>query len=186
MSTRQAWIVGALGLGIVFVAGAGLLPVLHASLIAAIALVVFGVLTPGQARDAVDLEVIILIAAAFSLAAAIERSGLADGLAGALVSVFDDFGTAAALLAVVVATIALTELITNNAAAALLFPIAIAVAASASFLTPIGYQTNTMVYGPGGTALATTIDWARRSPWAWSSRASCSCRGCGQCSSARC
>jgi len=71
------------------------------------------------------------------------------------------------LLGVVLATVALTELITNNAAAALVFPIAlssaaalevdprgfalaVAIAASASFLTPIGYQTNTMVYGPGG------------------------------------
>ncbi|MGH7544816.1 MAG: SLC13 family permease, partial [Gemmatimonadota bacterium] len=167
VSTRQAWIVGAVALGIVLVAGTGLLPVLHASLVAAIALVALGVLTPGQARDAVDLDVVILIAAAFGLAAAIAGSGLADALAGGLVSLFDDFGGVAALLAVVVATIALTELITNNAAAALVFPIAIAaalhmgmdprpfaiaiaVAASASFLTPIGYQTNTMVYGPGG------------------------------------
>jgi di/tricarboxylate transporter len=68
---------------------------------------------------------------------------------------------------VLLATIALTELVTNNAAVVLLFPIAmaaaeangldarsvalvVAMAASASFLTPIGYQTNTMVYGPGG------------------------------------
>jgi len=73
----------------------------------------------------------------------------------------------AVLAAVVFATLALTELITNNAAAVLLFPIgiaaahqagvdprpfaiAVALSASASFLTPIGYQTNTMVYGPGG------------------------------------
>ena len=71
------------------------------------------------------------------------------------------------LLGIVVATVVLTEFISNNAAAALMFPIAmatadqlganprpfaiaIAVAASSSFLTPIGYQTNTMVYGPGG------------------------------------
>ena len=71
------------------------------------------------------------------------------------------------LLGVVLATILLTEMITNNAAAILMFPIAVAtaaglgveprglimavaLAASASFLTPIGYQTNTMVWGPGG------------------------------------
>ena len=71
------------------------------------------------------------------------------------------------LLGVVIATVVLTEFISNNAAAALMFPIAmataaevgaeprrfaiaVAIAASLSFLTPIGYQTNTMVYGPGG------------------------------------
>lgn len=166
-STRQAWLVGLVGVGIVLLAGTGLLPVLHASLVGAMLLVAVGVLTPGQARGAVDLDVILLIAAAFGLAAAIEVSGLADHLASGIVAVFDGFGPAGALLAVVLATLALTELITNNAAAALLFPIAvstaakmgedprpfaiaIAVAASASFLTPIGYQTNTMVYGPGG------------------------------------
>jgi hypothetical protein len=80
---------------------------------------------------------------------------------------FGTLGVAGALLGIVLATILLTELITNNAAAVLVFPVAIAaaaamgldprpvaiavaIAASASFLTPIGYQTNTMVYGPGG------------------------------------
>jgi di/tricarboxylate transporter len=84
-----------------------------------------------------------------------------------MVQGLDRFGPQVVLLAMTLATVALTELITNNAAAALLFPIgiatagamgidprpfaiAIAVAASMSFLTPIGYQTNTMVYGLGG------------------------------------
>ena len=82
-------------------------------------------------------------------------------------AVAGDFGPAGALLGVLVTTIIMTEIITNNAAAVLVFPIAmataasldldprafaiaIAVGASASFMTPIGYQTNTMVYGPGG------------------------------------
>ncbi|MBL8988954.1 MAG: anion permease, partial [Gemmatimonadetes bacterium] len=105
--------------------------------------------------------------ASFALGTAIEKSGLAEGLAHGVVSVFGSGGTAAVLLGVVLATVLLTELVTNNAAAALMFPIAfatahqlgvdprgfaiaIAVSASNSFLTPIGYQTNTMVYGPGG------------------------------------
>ena len=84
-----------------------------------------------------------------------------------MTSVFGGWGERGALLGIVLATMVLTEMITNNAAALLMFPIglslaagtglnpvgvaiAIAVAASASFLTPIGYQTNTMVYGPGG------------------------------------
>jgi di/tricarboxylate transporter len=166
-STRQAGLVGLITLGIVVAAGSGLLPILEAALVGAGLLVLLGILTPGEARNAVDLDVIVLIGAAFGIGAAIETSGLASQIADALLSIGDQWGPMALLLGVVIATIVLTELITNNAAAVLIFPvamatamsagldprpfaIAIAVAASASFLTPIGYQTNTMVYGPGG------------------------------------
>jgi len=165
--SRKAWLVGLVTLAVVGVAGAGLLPILQAALIGVAVLIGSGVLTAGEARNAVDLDVIIVIAASFALGTAIEKSGLAEGLAHGVVSVFGSGGTAAVLLGVVLATVLLTELITNNAAAALMFPIAfataqqlgvdprgfaiaIAVSASNSFLTPIGYQTNTMVYGPGG------------------------------------
>lgn len=174
-STRQAWVVAGVAAAIVLLAATGVLPILHLSLLGAIVLVGAGVLTPGEARSAVDLDVVVLIAAAFGLAAAIEVSGLAEALAAALVRVFDGFGPSALILALVLAAVLLTELITNNAAAVLVFPlalataaklgldprpfaIAVAVAASASFLTPIGYQTNTMVYGPGGYRFA---DYAR-------------------------
>ena len=126
-----------------------------------------GILTPGEARDAVDLDVILVIAGAFGLAAALEGSGLAERGAGLLVGAFGGMGATGGLLGIVLATVALVCIITNNAAAVLMFPIAIstaaqlgadhrpfaigvAVAASASFLTPIAYQTNLMVYGPGG------------------------------------
>jgi di/tricarboxylate transporter len=165
--TRKAGLVGVIMVGVVVAAGSGLAPILHASLVGALAVVVLGVLTPGEARGAVDLDVIVLIAAAFGLGAAIERSGLAGWMAHALLEVVRPLGARGVLLGVIVATMALTELVTNNAAAALMFPIGmatalefgvdprgvamgIAVAASSSFLTPIGYQTNTMVYGPGG------------------------------------
>ena len=166
-STRRAGLVALIGLAIVLAAGSGLLPILEASLAGVGLLILLGVLTPGEARDAVDLDVIVLIAASFGIGAAIESSGLAAALAAGLISVASGFGPLALLFGVVIATVALTELITNNAAAVLIFPIAIAtataagldprpfaiaitIAASASFLTPIGYQTNTMVYGPGG------------------------------------
>jgi di/tricarboxylate transporter len=125
------------------------------------------VLTPGEARSAVDLDVILVIAASFGLGAAMEETGLAAAVAHALTGLFDGFGPWGVLFGVVITTITVTELITNNAAAVLVFPIAmssavqvgadprvfalaVAVSASASFLTPIGYQTNTMVYGMGG------------------------------------
>jgi di/tricarboxylate transporter len=165
--TRKAPIVGVIGFLLVFVAGAGLVPILNAALVAALALVATGVLTPREARDAVDLNIVVLIAAAFGLGAAVQVSGLADILAGGLQAAFSPLGEWGVILGIVLATMALTELITNNAAAVLMFPLAmstagtlgasprpfamaIAVAASASFLTPIGYQTNTMVYGLGG------------------------------------
>jgi di/tricarboxylate transporter len=166
-STRKAPLVGAIGLAVVVVAGGGWLPILEASLLAAAALVALRVLTPGEARDSVQLDVVLVVAASLGLGVAIERSGLADALADSMVVAFDAYGRVGVLLGVVLGTMALTELITNNAAAAVVFPIAfsaaervgadprtfavaVAVAASASFLTPIGYQTNTMVYAAGG------------------------------------
>jgi di/tricarboxylate transporter len=154
----------------VVVAATGLLPVLHAALAAALAMIVLRVLTPVEARQALDLDVLGVIAAAFGLAAAVEVSGLARVISDGLAAAMGGFGPIGVLVGVVLATVLLTELVTNNAAALLMFPIAIssaaaagidprgmavavALAASASFLTPLGYQTNTMVYGPGGYRL---------------------------------
>ena len=166
-ASSRGWLVGVVGLGMVAAAAAGVIPILQASLIAAALLVILGVLTPAEARKSIDMDVIILIGASFGIGAAIENSGLASAIASALVSTSLGLGPIALLLGVVTATMLLTEVITNNAAAVLIFPVAIAaanaagvdprplvigitIAASASFLTPIGYQTNTMVYGPGG------------------------------------
>ncbi|MGH2450211.1 MAG: SLC13 family permease, partial [Candidatus Limnocylindria bacterium] len=137
------------------------------ALLTAFALVLLGVLSAGEARDAVDLSVVLVIAASFGLGAAMTASGLAGELAERFVEPFERIGDVGLLVGILVATVLLTELITNNAAAVLMFPIgiataeqagldprgfavAIAVGASCSFLTPIGYQTNTMVYGMGG------------------------------------
>jgi di/tricarboxylate transporter len=164
---RKALLVGAVVLAVIGVAGSGLLPILHTSLIAAVLLVATRAVGAQAARDSIEIEVLIVIAASFGLGAAIERSGLADALGHGLVSIFHDLGWRGVLFGVVIATVVLTEFISNNAAAALMFPIAmasaretgadprsfaiaVAVAASLSFLTPIGYQTNTMVYGPAG------------------------------------
>jgi len=165
--SRKAIFVGIVTAAVVGVAGSGLLPILHVSLIAAILLVATRTLSAQAARDSVEIEVLIVIAASFGLGAAIEKSGLAAVLGGGIVDVFSGLGWRGVLLGIVLATVVLTEFISNNAAAALMFPIAmatahgvgadprafaiaVAVSASLSFLTPIGYQTNTMVYGPAG------------------------------------
>jgi len=167
VGTSKALGVAAVLAFIILTASTGLLSLLEASLLGAFALVVGRVLTPGEARRSVDLDVVLLIAAAFGLGAAASASGLAGEIAGGLVDGMGGGGTYGTLAGLMLATVVLTELVSNAAAAAIMFPIAvaaatsidhdprgfaiaIAVAASASFLSPIGYQTNTMVYGPGG------------------------------------
>jgi len=144
-----------------------LLSVTRATILAAILLVALGVLRPREARDAVDVNVVLMIGGAFGLGEAVRVSGLAERLSDLIIGAFGWGGAFGAVVGIVVATMLLTELITNAAAVAVIFPIAIsvaeqaeidprvaimgvAVAGSASFLTPIGYQTNMMVYGPGG------------------------------------
>jgi di/tricarboxylate transporter len=160
-------VVGVVAAAIVLLASTGFIPILQASLLGAIVLLGARVLTPNEARSAVDLDVIVLIAAAFGLAHAIQASGLATTVASGLVDGLQFLGVRGILTGVILSTLLMTAVITNNAAALLMFPVAVAtaqqagfdprgfavavaVAASVDFLTPIGYQTNTMVYGPGG------------------------------------
>ena len=110
---------------------------------------------------------LIVIASALGISKALEQTGAAAFLAHSLIGLADGAGPLGLLAVIYLLTSVATEVITNNAAAALLFPIAVATAAqagldpkpfviaiaigaSASFATPIGYQTNLMVYGPGG------------------------------------
>jgi di/tricarboxylate transporter len=120
-----------------------------------------------NARRSVDWRTLIAIASAFGIAKALVNSGAVDGIASFLVSTTEPFGPYAILAAVYIMTSLLAATVTNNAAGALVFPFAVAIAlsaglnprtfvmmvafaASASFISPLGYQTNLMVYGPGG------------------------------------
>jgi di/tricarboxylate transporter len=165
--TRQAWIVTAIGIGFLVATGSGWLPILEASILAALLVLATGTLTVRQARDAVDIYLVVLIAAAFGLGAAVQASGLAAVAADVVTTVMEPFGPIGALAGIIITTMVITELVSNNAAAVLMFPVGIATAAtlgvdarpfviavtlsaSLSFLTPIGYQTNMMVYALGG------------------------------------
>jgi di/tricarboxylate transporter len=142
-------------------------PLVTSAFIAAAAMVVTGCLSGGHATRALDLRVLVTIAASFGVGEALVQTGAAAALSGVLVGALEPFGAIGVLLGVYVATALLTELVTNNAAAVLMYPIAagaaaasgldlramiyiVMFAASASFATPIGYQTNLMVWGPGG------------------------------------
>lgn len=133
----------------------------------ALAMLATGCLRPGEARRSVDWSVLVVIGAAIGLAGALEQSGAAALLGGVLEMAGDALGPPGLLAAVFVGTMLLTEIVVNQAAAALAFPVVITaaaaqgldprplliaatVAASFSFSTPLSYQTNLMVYGPGG------------------------------------
>lgn len=130
-------------------------------------LVATGVVRPREALKMVNLEIVVLIAAALGVSGAVVANGLAADAAARLHDLAADRSTAVVVLLLLVATIAMTELLTNVAAVAVMVPVAVEVAplsgldprelalavivaASASFLTPFGYQTNTMVWRPGG------------------------------------
>jgi di/tricarboxylate transporter len=153
--------------GVVGVAALGWASIVTTAFIGALLMILTRCLRENEARKAVDIPVLVVIAAALGIGRAIEVSGLAGVSARALVEVASAFGTVGVLVAIYVATSLLTEMVTNNAAAALMigvalaaagelgappeaFGLAVAIAASASFLTPIGYQTNLMVMAAGG------------------------------------
>ena len=142
----------------------GEIDVVHAALGAAAAVVVLRILTPSQAGAAIDLDVLVTLCASFGLGAAVASSGLARSVASGLVDLLP--GDAGGLIGVLLATALLTQVVTNNAAAIVMFPVALATAsqtgqdprpfvlavvfaASLSFLTSFGYQTNLIVAGLG-------------------------------------
>jgi len=144
-----------------------IVPIVIATSVAAIIFVLSKCISREQATKSVKWNVLIIIASAFGIARALENSGIALYLAGKLILAVGPFGILGLLAGIYYLTSFYTETITNNAAAALIFPIAVAtatqagldprpfaiavaLAASASFATPLGYQTNLMVYGPGG------------------------------------
>ena len=156
---------GLLGLFIVLVV-TGSLPLIAASLLLVIALGATKCISLEFAQRSVDMRLLLAIGASLALGFALQKTGLA-GLAAQGIMSLADGNPYINLLLLYVVTVIVTELITNNAAAVLMFPLAqslsveldasllpfvmtIMFAASASFLTPFGYQTNLMVQGPGG------------------------------------
>ena len=148
---------------------AGATELLVAAVFAAAIMIACGALSEQEARDAIKWDVIVTIAAAFGMSKALQNSGVAGIIAQRLVRLAEISGTGRVglLTAVYFATFLISNVVTNNAAAALMFPIAaeaaekagetlmsvsflVMLAASASFMSPFGYQTNLMVYGPGG------------------------------------
>lgn len=159
----------ALGLtaSVVLLATLGVLPIAALALIAAVLSVLFRCLDPHEAYEAVEWRIIMLIFGMLSLGLALEKTGGARLAAEGLTHLFRDAGPWVLLSILLLLCSILTEFLSNNAVAVLMTPVVINIAhglgvdarpflmavvlgASASFATPIGYQTNTLVYGAGG------------------------------------
>jgi di/tricarboxylate transporter len=182
--------------GVVGAAALNLVPIVVSAIAGCVLMVLTGCLTTEEAYQAVNWKVIFLLAGVIPLGTAMENSGAAQILSGTLLEALQPLGPTAVLSGFFFVSMMLTNVISNQATAALLAPIAlqtaetigvssrpflmaITYAASLSFMTPVGYQTNTMIYGPGqykftdftrvGTPL-NLILWAVGSlviPWYW-------------------
>lgn len=162
----RAWLSIGITLLMVVAAATGTISMLQAALAAAIAMVLTRCCSVTTARDGVNWSLLIAIGAAIGLGKALDASGAATSIGDAMVRLAGS-NPFVALAAIYLLTTVLTEIVTNNAAAAVAFPLAqatasalgvdlmpfvitIMMAASASFSSPLGYQTNLMVMGPGG------------------------------------
>ncbi len=163
----KAPIAVAIMIGVVAVAASGLYPILLSALAGVVAMVVTGILEPHELYDAVEWDIIFLLAGVIPLGIALEGSGAAAYLAWLVVSTAGFLPTLVVLWLFYIVTGLITEVISNNASVVLMVPVgaaaaagiganplafvfAVTFAASTSFLGPIGYQTNLFVYGPGG------------------------------------
>jgi di/tricarboxylate transporter len=163
----RAWIAVGILAAVVMAAGFNLLSITSAAIIGAVLAVMTGCLDLRGAYKAVEWNVLFLIYGMLGIGMAMQKTGGAEWIAMGLVGALDGFGPLVILAMIYLLASLLTEMVTNNAVAILLTPIAISIAvsmdvdprpflvaimfgASASFITPIGYQTNTYVYGAGG------------------------------------
>ena len=168
---RFWWVSLVVIISAVFLAALGLVPILKGALVGMIILLVLRVISTNEAYQTINWQVIVLIAALIPIGIVIQKSGTAEWLATAMNNVVEQFDPALRPVVMVsliyLMTMILTEMASNAATAIIMTPIAISAAmqigldpkpfifsvcfaASASFITPIGYQTNLMVYGPGG------------------------------------
>ena len=158
-----------LGLSIV-----GLVPLVKGLLVLLIGLMLTGTIKLSEVKRRFPIELLAVVGSAIGLAKLMIGTGLAGEISSAMLYVLGDFGPYGAFIAIFLMTVLFTELITNNAAAALSFPVAYALAvgfdvsslpfimavafgASASFISPFGYQTNLMVYSAGNYRLKDSI-----------------------------
>lgn len=151
----------------ILLAATGLLPIMLSATLGALSLVLIRCLSVKEAYESIDWSIILLIAGTLPLGIAMEKSGLADQLAGVLITVAGNLGPWPVLSLLILIALLLTAILSNAATVVLLAPIAyslavslsvdpkpffmgLAIAASICFISPIGHQSNALVMGPGG------------------------------------
>src|SRR6056297_1332371 len=162
----QMWLAGGVVAAVVLGAALTPLPIVATALLGVVVMVATGTVKPEEMYSSVSWDVIFLLAGVIPLGIAMTKSGAADLLGGLLATHATGWHPVLLLMALYAVTTLLTEMVSNNASVVILVPVAIALgailgidifamvlavmfAASTSFLSPIGYQTNTMIYGTG-------------------------------------
>ncbi len=163
---RTTFLVGGT-IAVILLSAIGLIKLFNGLLVLLTGLVIFKITRPKDLIKSVDYDLILVIALSLALGTAMIKTGVADMFATGIITVFKPFGTIGILTGIYFITAILAAFITNKAAVAVIFPVSlslalslnadvmpfilvVAYAAAANFMTPIGYQTNLMVYGPGG------------------------------------
>lgn len=153
--------------GVVFVAAVGWIPIAISALVGALLLTLIGCIKADEVYEQTDWSIIVLMAGLMPLGIAMNQTGAAEFIISNSLAYFEQFGPHVILAILYLMALILGEMMSNSAAAVLLTPLAISTAqlldadptpfliavtfsASTSFITPIGYQTNTMVYAAGG------------------------------------
>ena len=156
---------------VIGLAALGVFPITLTAVAGAVLMVAMKSISPEDAYKAIDWKVIFMLAGVLSMGAALEKTGGSELIGSSVVTFLGDLGPRVVLSGIFALTFVLTNIMSNNAAAALLAPIAISIAggldvdtrpflmavtfgASLSFMTPMGYQTNTMIYNPGNYRFA--------------------------------
>ncbi len=168
---RLWWMTIIVILGTITLAALGIMPIVKSAMLGVVILLILGIITPQESYQSINWQVIILISALIPVGIVIQKTGTAEWIGGSIAyaarSVPTEWQPKVLLGLIYLITVILTEVSSNAATAIIMTPIALAVtqqmgfdarafvfavafAASASFITPVGYQTNLMVYGPGG------------------------------------
>ncbi|WP_152657827.1 SLC13 family permease [Oceanobacillus sp. CFH 90083] len=166
-STKKGWFSITMLLVMIMTVTLGWLSMFQAMALAVLVFLAMKMITPQEAKNYIHFNVLLMIASSLGIGTAMRKTGLAEWVAARLLELGEPLGLLVVLFMIYILTNVFTEIVTNSTAAVMMLPVGIemahtlhvdtlgiavliAIAASASFVTPIGYQTNLIVYGPGG------------------------------------